>query len=777
MIVIFVKVELHKVWLLILAITSVAINLTDANVTDHTPHKRHKLYLLSVSPHHEEHLAQKGWNGGPGLVPAARLAVQQINNSTDILPNHELSLIEVNSVCYDSSVAMATLLNAYVENILYSGDNIVGIVGPACSVNTVLIGELSQPNRTPLVQVTTASSPRFESRILFPYTFATLSSGRQFSRALLELFRQQEWKTVGVVLNGNSLYFKDIYSFLLQGARGSKTEIKTLSTTSDINSFSLEQIIHMRVRVIIVLSGRKFADELLCRAYKNEPRMTYPTVQWLFVERSSILNPDITVPCSKQELAASFKKAVFLQYQLETTDKVHPLVSGQNYVDFQQDYMKEVENYEQEFHVPINIQEDFGHGIEYAPVFYDAVWAFGLSLDRLVRLGSPDDLDRLSNHRPIGSEENLQVAEAISRHMFEMDPFKGASGTVDFDNTTGQTSTLIRFVQEEDGKQIEIGYSSRHINGSFLEDNFDIQFDGINQWVVSLNLLGVILLLVISIFFHGMNIRYSNYKHIKASSPRLNHLIFIGSYLVLIGMTTFTVSGGFYVTNWDLGKLLCSFYVWFVDVGVTLIAATVFIKTFRIHRIFVHFKNPGGLILHDSSLCVCILGLVLPVVLSCIASNSIGLIKWYSWEDGYMISLNNTLSIHTRTTCNIPWWQEIFPKIYVGILLFISLMLSVPIRRINPQYKTIKSISVLTFVQTMLTWVGYPLYFIASSKRWNQHISYLVITVMLTGIMLTCLLLIFVPPILPELRRRWRSDKTADTIHIATSIVVCTKQV
>lgn len=768
---VFVKVDLlHKGWLLILAITSASIHRAGANSTAYTANSTtlmHKLYILSITPHHEEQFAQDGWNGGPGLVPAARLAIQQINNSTDILPHHELSLIEINSVCFDNPEALATILSAYAENVLYSGDNIVGILGPACSLNTVVVGKLSQPDRNPLVQVTFSTSPRFESRTLFPFTFATLSSGRQFSRALLRLFQQQEWKTVGVLLNGNSLYYKDIYNFLMQEARDSTTELKTVSTSSELDVFPLEQIILMRVRIIIVLSGRKIADELLCRAYKNEPRMTYPTVQWLFVERSSILNPDITVPCSNEELTASFRKAIFLQYQLETTDREHPLVSGQNYADFQQDFLKEVENYEQEFHAGFDIQEEFAHGILYAPVYYDATWAFALSLDRLVRLGSPDDLEKLSKHRSIGSKDNLQLAEAISRHLYELDPFRGASGTVKFDNATGQTSTLIRFLQEEDGKLMYIGYSSQYINGSFLEDKFDTQFNGINLLVVSIILLCVALLLILTVFFHAMNIKYSNYKLVKASSPRLNHLIFIGSYFLLIGMIAFTVIGGVYITNSDLGKLFCSIYVWFVDIGVTVIVATVFLKTVRIYRIFVHFQNPGGVFLRDSSLILCILVLIIPVILSCVASNSAGLIDWHTWNEGYN-NFNNTLTIHIRTMCKIHIWQELFPKLYVGLLLIISLILSVPIRRINPQFKTIRSISVLTFAQTLLTWIGYPLYFIASSERWDQHISCLVIIAMLTGIQLTCLLLIFTPPILPVLLRKFRSDKTLDATRNVT---------
>ena len=116
------------------------------------------LYLLALAPYPDLKATGRfkpAWTGGPGIIPAARLAVKQINQNKSILPNYNLSLIERDSGCNDLH---EKALVAFTSEIFHSGKHIVGIIGSPCSQETLKLGYLSGPNRAAMVQVTIATS-------------------------------------------------------------------------------------------------------------------------------------------------------------------------------------------------------------------------------------------------------------------------------------------------------------------------------------------------------------------------------------------------------------------------------------------------------------------------------------------------------------------------------------------------------------------------------------------------------------------------------------------
>ena len=91
-----------------------------------------------------------------------------------------------------------------------------------------------------------------------------------------------------------------------------------------------------------------------------------------------------------------------------------------------------------------------------------------------------------------------------------------------------------------------------------------------------------------------LNIIYRDYKPIKASSPWLNHLIFTGCYLIEISNTMLVVTQTeTYNKSFrsDIKEHIFNIIPWLLSSGITLIIGTVFVKTLRLHRIYIKSKR------------------------------------------------------------------------------------------------------------------------------------------------------------------------------------------
>ena len=83
-----------------------------------------RLFLLSLLPYPDD-TNTPAWNDDPSLFLAAELAVEHINNRSDVLGDYTLELIQGDSGC-DISTKTA---NDFVEHTLNSDKQIVGIMG------------------------------------------------------------------------------------------------------------------------------------------------------------------------------------------------------------------------------------------------------------------------------------------------------------------------------------------------------------------------------------------------------------------------------------------------------------------------------------------------------------------------------------------------------------------------------------------------------------------------------------------------------------------------
>eukprot|EP01130_Rhizamoeba_saxonica_P005436 TRINITY_DN2176_c0_g1_i1.p1 TRINITY_DN2176_c0_g1~~TRINITY_DN2176_c0_g1_i1.p1 ORF type:complete len:1107 (-),score=219.59 TRINITY_DN2176_c0_g1_i1:20-3340(-) len=121
------------------------------------------------------------------VEPAFRMAVEHINADPDLLPNHELVPIVMDSACNPS--AAVTEFLSVVEgyyNDCSNKTNIAGIIGPACSEASEAVSRLGFP--IPVLSYG-STSPSLSSTTDFPYFVRTVPSDLGQIDALIDIIK------------------------------------------------------------------------------------------------------------------------------------------------------------------------------------------------------------------------------------------------------------------------------------------------------------------------------------------------------------------------------------------------------------------------------------------------------------------------------------------------------------------------------------------------------------------------------------------------------------
>ena len=92
--------------------------------------------FLVLAPYADVGQADPNWKGGPGVIPAARLAVDRINNRTDILHGYTIKLLEGDSGCqHESKSAYSFVSNIFSDaRRRSSAGRVVGVIGPESAI-------------------------------------------------------------------------------------------------------------------------------------------------------------------------------------------------------------------------------------------------------------------------------------------------------------------------------------------------------------------------------------------------------------------------------------------------------------------------------------------------------------------------------------------------------------------------------------------------------------------------------------------------------------------
>ena len=685
---------------------------------------------------------QPSYQDGPIILPAAQLAVQEINSREDLLAGYTVNLTVANSAC---NLQGETVIN-FVREVFNSGPSFVGVVGPACSDAAELVGAITSQSSVALPTFHITSAPRLSNRKQFGYTYGTVSSSLSYVNLFTSLIKANQWRSVAILYDESKIFYSSAYSLFIERLGDEFPEGQVvLSSPISETYLPLSLIMEHRVRIVFILATSDLMQRIFCQISRNFPHLTFPTYQFVLMEVRNyfFFSPAMfsyngqQYYCSVQEVTAVMEGALLTHIQLELSDNSTVLVSGLTYGQYLEQYRDILEG---------NV--DFNDTTEWANPFYDGVWSLALALN-----GSAAVLQGRGLQLTGSTLSSREVTAVIQDEVLKLD-FQGASGHIFFENSTGFVAGTIELDQVLGNISVSIGHFAVKLyvskDGDFVGGEFESVELVVHPALATFFLLLTAVAVILIVTAHILTLVYHDFKSIKASSYRLSQLIFIGCYLLAITILALTVEKVSPSSSVNI-PFLCGLQAWCLPTSLTLILGSVGLKTWRLYCIFIHLKKPGKL-LSDWSLIVMVLILV-----------SVDLILCLTWTvvDPFTIehreSLRGVNEIDITVECDSGSYFLWFGVLtaYQALLMFIALALALLTKGIRHKSFKTKSIVLLVYFLTIVLLLGFPVHYILQlTDTGSPDTEYPILAATLNTVLYLCFFLLFFPPVLSMLREK-----------------------
>ena len=532
------------------------------------------------------------------LLPAVLIALDQINNSSDILNGYHLTVDIRDSQCDPLHAVTEYVDSVTVGPSAYS----LGVLASDCGcVADTLGGLVSHSLQVPVIsyglgsgsQLVTRSSVELSS--LFRVARSTLQAAQSAS-GFMRHFSWTDHIAFVTVDDGDTLLstVKSVMitdsnsdTVLLDGGNGTITleEFAKLRVSSNglVNSSSVvdfyERVRAMFLRVILGLVPQRVAAQLICTGRMG----TLPGDGFVYVFIGPFTDnwwQTETESCNLT--SADVQSVIVLSANSLNPDPSAMLQSGSSVHDFKSEYRLRLREW---CGAPAHEENTIDYTA--AGLVYDSVWSLALALNRSI-----GHIDRALQG---GKRQNTTLA--ILRSL-ESVSFSGVTGQVQFSNRARIEAGTVHQVQN--GVQVLVGWYS---DGAFKPNphqklvwngSCDLVPSsapevivpatnyGVHWLVLSMVLAisGIVLAFSMCVF----NWRYSKHKILVASSQKLNYIIISGAILGYLDVIIVTLSSPF--LDGPRGAVFCYFARYFFVIYFTLIYGTLFARAWRIYRIF-----------------------------------------------------------------------------------------------------------------------------------------------------------------------------------------------
>ena len=769
---------------LMTAVLSVSKNSTAE--TSGTVTSKQPLYVLVTGPYPDPN--ETVWDGGISLIPAVRLAFQQINQNDFMLQNYTLQLIEEDSGC--GSLLKPKVFQSFVKGRYYNQRNetkntkIVGIIGPACSDPTLAIAPLLARPEVNLLQIApTATSPLIET-LNYNTTLTMMSSFLASTvLALTELMRCNHWLEVAILIDeeGTPAYFKTSSVIAgiekrLRAVNGSNVSyVYRVYDSDEKRFFPLEEVRERRTRIIFVIAG-PILQKIICLAYHLD--MIYPQFQWIFSEQTmNVFVTNVTfkyngeqITCSQDVMAKAANGSILINYSVMADSSTKITETGLNYSTYRELYMEYFRQHLQEPKVQAILktvyqktdkeEKDFLPSGIWENAYYDAGWALGLALDQLAKEGH--NLYRLI------SEESGFTQLLIDKLLNVS--FNGATGSVHFNRQTKSVNTTFLVTQvvvnNRTGELTERFLAKyKHTirtcppKSDFISHKFD---ESLAQIHPSLGVIVILTTCILTLTISLLQIAFISWRKrasIKAASPRITHLSFLGCYFFALATLVYTIQESF-LTMLSVDTtytVMCTAVLCCLMIGSSLILGTVFVTIWRLYKLFNHFKTISpGVLLTDTALICFVMLLVLTDIVICIVWTQVSpwtVIRTEIHNTGVKLKYHTLYFLPNCTCQGLQYWI-IGVSVYKGSIALLLVILSILNRKIHRKhFSHTKQINALLYSMTVLAGIGFPLWFLLRDG-FTIYPPYLIMCAILLSIMLLCTLLLFLPPVVPILKAK-----------------------
>ena len=713
------------------------------------------IYLLSLLPYfNEEPSLNPSWNDGDNVEPALHLAKDQINAHPHILQDYRMEFILGKSGCQQIQKTIVS----FVEEAYYhkSRRKIAGIIGPACSASSIGLAPLTNRSAISLVMMHGSGSPTLADRKKYLYHLGTLGDTENFVIAIQYLLKK--WQRVAILYDDSRIFYTDTKNMLIEKVEN-MTILEYIAPVS-VHFLPLDDIIRQLLRVVVVMCNPQLSRYLICLSLRKN--MTYDSYQWVYmahtedvlVNRVEFRYDNETITCTEEEMADALNNQILLLYSLETS------TSSSRY----QDYLTQYKRYREQYNARGEVIGKNSTYSEWAGYFYDSVWAWALVLDNLTKM--EPEMFGINGSQLYG---NLLHANLIMEQFYNT-RFEGITGPISYNRSTGFTPRTVKIIQiSSEGEVKNRGKLVARIQSN---DNREIIFQPIqipdsfskvyvreNKHIARLIIFVVIAQFLMTLCLHVVTSMNVKHPTIKATTPKLLYLSYIGVYIMLLGVFIHTIYPAVPLAL-ELKGVFCQiFWSATFSIGFTLSLGPVAMRTWRLYRIFVHYRNPGPFItnpvLIGAVLVMVMVDILIAVIWATLDRFQTKILEEYSYHQGFKI-------VRVWAICTSPLielWivlmviNKLFLLIFVTTLAFLT-------KNIRNLSFTTNSLRVLVYMITIITVLGFSLSLSLSFDLVNPNYSFITLAITMISLITVFMLWVFLPPLLPTLKNYFKLKYT-----------------
>ena len=532
-----------------------------------------------------------------------------------------------------------------------------------------------------------------ENAAKFPNIYGMISPADILIGTLMRIAEEENWnwKNIAVLYDQTRQHFTHTYTAFVNQFNDSQ-EIGYTRQIAD-SQIPLGEIINRNIRIVVVFSDKKPARQLACLAGQSTVNFVFPMQQFIFIERSleDFLGDESAEPsfieqskskkyfCDRETVMRGLNGSVLLNQALESVDPDVMTVSYYTAGQIKQQYRERLSNCA---HGNTSLLES-----SYAYAYYDAMWALA------------HGLQSASTTQTCSFDVVHNAIQNIS--------FQGVSSWIEFRTSGDQhVSNPVRISQVDQSNATTITlYNKSNLTypaDVFIGDEFIAVNILLHPFLIAIGFTSAFFLFVFIAVVQVTSVIYRNHPYVKASSPMLNHFIFLGCYLFMVAVISATIQR-IKPEAAARGLILCNLDPFCSLLAYCFIISTVLAKSWRTYRIFSDpFKRKQ--FLKDSSLTLFIIGCTLVNILLFVPFFVLSPFKSivsFTFDNSQWPPVRKQTTVCGNSES---FWYIIFPLTFQLLLTIATIFLATLNKRIKcPNFRTTKQIFVFVYL-LVLTW-------------------------------------------------------------------------
>ncbi|KRZ97868.1 Gamma-aminobutyric acid type B receptor subunit 1 [Trichinella sp. T8] len=610
-----------------------------------------------------------GWPGGEGCLPAASMALQDVNR---VLKKFRLVMYWDDSECHPGLGARRLyelLYNNPTKLMLLSG----------CSLVSTVIAEAA-PVWNLIVLAYGASSPALSDRTRFPTLFRTHPSATIHNPTRVQLFKKFNWQKIAILQSVEEV-FRSTAADLEESCEMNNIKVLSVQSFFGDPAAAVRSLKRQDARIFVGLFYEKEARKVFCEVYKQ--KLYGRKYVWFLI---GWYPDDWYIPLSGEMLnCTADQMKLATQYHFTTEALMHsqdnkPGVSGMNSKQFVHRLSEMLEK-----------APNITGGFPESPLAYDAIWHGDVMFSEKGERIALTQIEQLQD----GKYEIMGFYDYRSENLTWLNKEKFVANKIPPDETI--------------------------IQDKWLSVDFDLYLAfGL------LGLLGVTLAILLLIF----NICFSHRKVIKESHPQVNNVMLVGFIIMFVSMLLFGLPVEEISISEKYFPLFCYGQVVTIMYGFTLSYGAMFSKILMVHRLGnITMKNWTW---KFYAIIGFLIGLDTAIVIIWISVDSLRR-SVETFDSIEYVEENIRLRIFMEhcTSHNYELWIGLIYS-YKGILLFFGLFLAYESRKIKTKLlNDSRLISMAIYNVAILCFITAPVEIIISSKP-DASFAFFAVTVVLS---------------------------------------------